>query len=37
MTRTFPVSDVEPARNRCKVLDREAALTQLLHQPVEAL
>lgn len=37
MARTFPVSDVELAWNKCKVLDREATLTQLLHQPVEAL
>lgn len=37
MSRTFPVSEVDLAWDRRKVLDRDAVLTKLLGQPVEAL
>lgn len=37
MSTTFAVSDVEVARDRKPVLDRDATLRKLLHQPVEAL
>ena len=37
MSTTFTVSDVEIARDRKPVLNRDAALRKLLHQPVEAM